>query len=171
MSCVNKSRGYLGRAPKTSSAGESCVEALGVLLMANSTWEMTLHQSLSCKPCSDRRQRMHCSIVLCVRSVCPSVCGWYALVNTVLVPNNFHKDCQNWDVNLGSLSCSTSTGTPKSEPTCYQYNVATCYALSSPSPSLMGIKRTNLVSLSTTVNMPLKVLHEGRSVMKSMLNE
>src|SRR5260370_34510351 len=46
------------------------------------------------------------------RSVCPSVCGWYAVLIFSCVPHSFHSSCQNLDVKRRSLSLIMCFGMP-----------------------------------------------------------
>ena len=85
-----------------------------------------------------------------------------------LVPNNSQSVVQNYEVNWGSRSCSTTCGTPKLCTTWLKNKCTTDDVESSPSPTTIGISLTHLVSLSTTVNTPLNDLLSGRSVMKSI---
>ena len=84
------------------------------------------------------------------------------------MPNNSQSVVQNYEVNQGSWSCSTTCGIPKLRTICLKSKCATDDAESSPSPTTMGISLTHLVSLSTTVNTPLNKRPSGRSVMKSI---
>ena len=85
-----------------------------------------------------------------------------------LVPNNSQSVVQNYEVNRGSRSCSTTCGTPKLCTMWLKNKCATEEVESSPSPTTMGISLTHLVSLSTIVNMPLNDLLSGKSVIKSI---
>ena len=84
------------------------------------------------------------------------------------MPNNSQSVIQNYEVNRGSRSCSTTCGTPKLHTIWSKNKCATDDAESSPSPPTIGISLTHLVSLSTIVNMPLNDPLSGRSVMKSI---
>ena len=56
--------------------------------------------------------RRYCCNVELVSSVCPSVCGWNAVLNLLSIPNclvvSFHKS----DVNMDPLSVMMSLGSP-----------------------------------------------------------
>ena len=85
-----------------------------------------------------------------------------------LVPNNSQSVVQNYEVNWGSRSCSTTCGAPKLCTMWSKNKCATNNVENSPSPTTMGISLTHLVSLSTIVNTLLNDPLSGRSVMKSM---
>ena len=84
------------------------------------------------------------------------------------VHNNSQSVVQNYEVNRGSHSCSTTWGTPKLCTTWLKSKYAIDNAERCPSSTTMGISLTHLVSLSTTVNTPLNDPLSGRSLMKSI---
>ena len=85
-----------------------------------------------------------------------------------LVPNNSQSVVQNYEVNLGSRSCSTTCGMPKLCTIWSKNKCAMVNTENSPSPTTMGISLTLLVSLSIKINTLLNDPLSGRSVMKSI---
>ena len=85
-----------------------------------------------------------------------------------LVPNNYQSVVQNYEVKQGSWSYSTTCRTPKLCTMWLKNKCAIDDIESSSYPTTMGISLTHLVSLSTTVNMPLNDPLSGRLVIKSM---
>ena len=84
------------------------------------------------------------------------------------MPNNSQSVVQNYEVNRGFWSCSTTCGTPKLCTMWLKNKCSTVNKEISPSFTNMGISLTHLVSLFTTVNTPLNGPLSGRSVMKSI---
>ena len=143
-----------------------------VELIANSTYPSIVHHSLSGRDFSASRQRNAYSSVRCARSVCPSVCGWYADEKTVRLPNSFHSSRQKSAVKRGSRSCTTLSGKPNYLTTASKNIAATASADSSPAPRLHAVRRVNLVRRSTQVKMALNLPpHNGSPVMKSIDHE
>ena len=101
-----------------------------------------------------------------VLSNCPSIWGWYAKLIRNRVPNTAYRDCQKWEVILGSLSDTMLAGTPCNLTTSRMYNSAN---LSIDSFWLISRKWAHLVNLSMITQIescPLVDL--GRCVTKSM---
>ena len=106
------------------------------------------------------------SRVCIVLSVCPSVCGWYAVLKSSWVPIASCNFCQNLDVNWVPLSDTMDTGTPCSDTMCLMYNYAYC---ATELVVLTGRKYADFVNLSTITHMesyPLCVL--GNPTIKSI---
>ncbi len=88
------------------------MEALGELFKFACIMGAALTQSLP--GFSVVKNRSATSTVWLVLSDCPSVCGWYAVDMSSLVPNFLNKVVQNSEMNLGSLSEMISSGIPQS---------------------------------------------------------
>ena len=86
------------------------------------------------------------SKVWIVRSNCPSVWGWYAVLSRSLVPKHFCKHSQNWDVNLGSLSKTILTEVPYNLTISFMYNWT---SLLTGCLVFMGRKWADFFNLST----------------------
>ena len=123
---IARSMGVARVCPKIISCGVFYVDAFGVAFIANAAYgNASYHESFGLSVISVRST---CSRVLWTLSVCPSVCGWCAVLAFDLVPSNFHNSTQNADTNLGSLSWTSSFGTPYIHTICLKNNVATLAA-------------------------------------------
>src|SRR5215510_10603846 len=99
-----------GILPYTKKNGLYPVESCMLLLYANCIiGSNTSHCSLYC--CIQLLSI--CISVLFIRSVCPSVCGWYALLFINFTSNNLNKCVQNELRNRASLSLIICLGIPK----------------------------------------------------------
>ncbi len=115
-------------------------------------------------------QRNTYSSVRCVRSVWPSVWGWYALARRRRVPRRDQSCCQNCAVNRGSRSLTSDFGTPKRDTTASKNKSAVAVADMVPSPSVQGATTTYFVNFSTQVRNALQPFETGKSVTKSIVH-
>ena len=106
----------------------------------------------------------YCSNSWFTLSVCPSVCGWNAVDNLLLISNILFNSCINPAANCGPLSEMMLSGNPCSFHTLSLNNLA------NPSAdvfSVVGIKWTILVSRSTTSRILSYPCAKGNLVIKS----
>lgn len=87
-----------------------------------------------------------------MRSVCPSVCGWYAVDKAVTIPKALFRSLLNLDANCGPLSEMMRSGSPCSFQTLSQYSLAMPSELT---VSLVGMAWTIFEKRSTTTMIAL----------------
>ena len=110
-------------------------------------------------------ERKYCSRIAFVLSVCPSVCGWKAVLNHLSIPKFFVVSFHNSEVNRLPLSVMISLGIPCRRTTCCMKSVANCRASRS---FRHGIKWLILVRRSMTTSIVSYPFEFGKSVMKSI---
>jgi len=109
--------------------------------------------------------RRYCSNIILIHSICPSVCGWKAVLSLHSFPSfplvSFHRP----EVNIVPLSVMISCGSPPSLTISLIKILANCRASRSFEH---GMKWLILVSRSMTTSMVSYPSDFGRSVMKSI---
>jgi hypothetical protein len=111
---------------------------------------------------------MHWFNVLLVRSLAPSVCGWYAVDIFRCTPVNVCNAFQNFEMNSLSRSEMSSRGKPFSQYHSLKKIEARCEAEISV---LVGIRQTSEPNLSVTVRTQLYPSSSGRGPTKSRQTE
>ena len=107
------------------------------------------------------------SRVWMVLSNWPLVYGWCVVLRSNLVPRDFCKLTQNWDVNWGSLSSIILVGTLCNFTITLMYNLV---SFSREKSVLTSMKCANLVKRSTMTQMALFLLNiVSNLVTKSMV--
>ena len=107
----------------------------------------------------------YCSNMPLVRSVCPSVYGWNAVLSLLSMPSSFVVSFHRSEVNRVPLSVMISCGSPCSRTISLMKRLANCRASRSFEH---GMKWLILVSRSMTTSMVSYPSDFGRSVMKSI---
>ena len=130
--------------------------------MANSTMLNVLSHSIFLSAAWALRT---CSMVLFMRSVCPSDCGCHAEVALWWIPSAKQTSLKKWPVNLGSLSWMISTGKPCLLKT---WSCINCAKPSAVRLISVLTRITILVHLSTTVRIEsCPEVVSGSAVMRS----
>ena len=111
------------------------------------------------------KSRRYCSTSWLIHSVCPSVCGWYAVDKFPTTPVNLWRSFMNWAANWGPQSLITFQGSPCLLHTWSLYMRAVPWAVSS---MFVGMTIIILENRSTITRMALKPLDSGNSPMMSM---
>ena len=109
-----------GRCPVSSRNSGCWVEEWTWLLYWNSARGRRSTQS-SCHWLM--KSLKYCSSSWFTRSVCPSPCGWYAVVAATLIPSNLYSSLVNSATNWGPLSEMTRLGSPWCFQTCWTNNL------------------------------------------------
>lgn len=108
-----------------------------------------------------------CSSVWIVLSDCPSVCGWYDVLNLSFVPKACCSFSQSREVNRRSRSDMIDTGAPCSLTLSVTYSSASCSMLQ---VIFTGRNRALFANLSTITQMASQpLLDQGNPVTKSMV--
>lgn len=97
-------------------------------------------------------------------SVCPSVCGWYAVYRAIAILRALLRSLVNFDANCGPLSDVMWSGNPCS------FQMLSRYSLAMPSElmvSLVGMAWTIFVKQSMTTMIALYLWLSGSPVTKS----
>ena len=107
----------------------------------------------------------YCSRIWLVRSVCPSVSGWYAVLRLDQTPRRVQSKAQKHETKSFPLLETMSAGVPCLVKMFCRKIFASCGASMS---DLVGMKWAILVSRSTTTNIISKPSETGNHLIKSM---
>ena len=109
--------------------------------------------------------RRYCSKIWLVRSVYPSVSGWYTVLRLDRTPRRVQSEAQKRETKCFPLSETMSAGVPCLVKMFCRKIFASCGA---SMWDLMGMKWAILVSRSTTTRIVSKPLETGNHLIKSM---